>query len=123
MPPTTPNCSNDKVSLIRRSSSIQSRQLNKNFNNSPFNDLPIELDMNVLNFPPPDNLTPDSKFCLALMSLGPPLPRQFVECIEKPPTFQLIISPILGLLFLSFILTSIFILLKKSIKVKLRVIK
>lgn len=91
--------------------------------NSPFDDLPVEIDLSILKDPPPDPLTPDSKFCIALLSLGPPLGRQYIECLETPSTPQVAASAVMGILSILLSLGAIIRIIRKSIKIQLRVIR
>lgn len=91
--------------------------------NSPFDDLPVDIDLSILHQPPPNPLTPDSNFCVALLSLGPPLGRQFVDCLEDASTPQVTASAVMGVLSILLSFGVIVRIVRKSIKIQLRVIR
>ncbi|TIA89354.1 hypothetical protein E3P99_02098 [Wallemia hederae] len=91
--------------------------------NSPFDDLPVDIDLSILKDPPPNPLTPDSNYCVALLSLGPPLGRQYLDCLEDASTPQVTASAVMGVLSLILSLGIITRIVSKSIKIQLRVIR
>ncbi|EOQ99134.1 hypothetical protein J056_002460 [Wallemia ichthyophaga EXF-994] len=91
--------------------------------NSPFNDLPADIDLSILQDPPPQPLTPDTDYCQALLSKGPPLGRQFIDCLQDASTPQVTASAVMGVISIILSLCVVVRIVRKSIKIQLRVIR